>query len=153
MSHIVAGDRIGATASLSVAVSGIIFDQQCRILLTQRADNGKWCLPSGRVNPGETLTEACEREVLEETGLRVRVTGIAGMTTNPNLIMEYEGGRAWQCVELDFCCVVLGTTQAPLDGEVISMGYFSLEHLAALDIMETDRGRITLALTEPFPYY
>lgn len=154
MSHIVMGDRIGATASLSVAVSAIIFDNQRHILLTQRADNGRWCLPGGRVSPGETLPEACEREVLEETGLRVRVIGIAGMTTYPDLILEYDDGRAWQCVELDFCCEVLAREDMPrVDGEVTLMGYFSLEHLAVLDIMETDRERITRALTGPFPYF
>ena len=38
------------------------------ILLMQRADNGHWGLPGGHVEPGESVTDATPREVLEETG-------------------------------------------------------------------------------------
>ena len=153
MSTLITGDRLGATASLSVAVSGIIFDDQRRILLVQRADNGRWCLPGGRVEPGESLTEACEREVGEETGLRVRVTGIMGMITNPHLIMEYPNGQAWQCIELDFACMVLGTAAAQCDDETVTWGYCSLAQLTTLDIMETDLERIEKALKGEVPYF
>jgi 8-oxo-dGTP pyrophosphatase MutT (NUDIX family) len=99
------------------------------------------------------LPEACEREVAQETGLRVRVTGIVGMITNPHLIMEYPNGQAWQCVELDFACTVLGTATDSLDDETVCMGYFGLEQLALLDIMETDRERIEKALKGEVPYF
>ena len=46
-----------------------------RILIAQRPFEkflgGLWELPGGKREPGETLEEACEREVLEETGLNV----------------------------------------------------------------------------------
>ena len=35
---------------------------------------GQWYLPAGKMEPGEDITEAAKREVLEETGLNMEVT-------------------------------------------------------------------------------
>ena len=54
-----------------------IVRQGHRFLLTQERKYGAtWSLPGGRVEPGETLTAACVREVLEETGVPVSLDGI-----------------------------------------------------------------------------
>lgn len=44
-----------------------------RVLLLRKADEAIWCLPKGRVEPGETSQQAAVREVREETGLRVKL--------------------------------------------------------------------------------
>jgi 8-oxo-dGTP diphosphatase len=49
------------------------------LLLIQRANppqQGRWSLPGGRVEHGETLHDAVIREVLEETGVEIRVGGL-----------------------------------------------------------------------------
>jgi uncharacterized protein (TIGR00299 family) protein len=52
----------------------LIFDEAIeKILMTQRSDNIRWCLPGGGMDPGESASETCIREVMEETGLEVRV--------------------------------------------------------------------------------
>jgi 8-oxo-dGTP diphosphatase len=58
-----------------VGVGGVVIDQG-RALLVRRAREpalGEWTIPGGLLEVGETLTAAVERELLEETGLTVRV--------------------------------------------------------------------------------
>ena len=48
-----------------------------RFLLVEETDHGGgWYVPAGRVEPGESLTDAALREVREEAGIDVRLTGV-----------------------------------------------------------------------------
>ena len=63
-----------------LAVSAAIF-QNGRLLLVRRARKpalGIWTLPGGRVEFGESLHQALNREVQEETGLTIEIIGLAG---------------------------------------------------------------------------
>jgi 8-oxo-dGTP diphosphatase len=65
----------------SVGVGAVAVVNQ-EILLVRRGhapSEGLWSLPGGRVEWAETLVEALEREVLEETGLQVEVGDVAGV--------------------------------------------------------------------------
>ncbi|PKV86862.1 NUDIX hydrolase [Streptomyces sp. TLI_146] len=55
----------------SVSVAGVIVDDAGRALVIKRRDNGKWEPPGGVVEREETLPEALQREVLEETGIKI----------------------------------------------------------------------------------
>lgn len=55
----------------SVSVAGVIVGDAGRALLIQRRDNGQWEPPGGVVEAGETLPDALQREVLEETGIKI----------------------------------------------------------------------------------
>lgn len=60
----------------TLAASVVVKDTAGRILLVLRANEpeaGRWTIPGGRVEPGETLEEAAAREAFEETGLQVVV--------------------------------------------------------------------------------
>lgn len=46
------------------------------LLVQERKYGASWSIPGGRVEPGELLTDACVREVLEETGIPVTLDGI-----------------------------------------------------------------------------
>ena len=59
-----------------VAVGAFVFDAAGRVLLVQRGTPpaaGRWTVPGGKLEPGETLAAAVAREVREETGLVVEV--------------------------------------------------------------------------------
>lgn len=63
------------------AVGGIVFDAAGRLLLIRRGhppDEGRWTLPGGRVEAGESDAQALRRELAEETGLVVTVGALAG---------------------------------------------------------------------------
>jgi 8-oxo-dGTP diphosphatase len=63
------------------AVGAVLFDERGRLLLIQRGHEpakGKWSLPGGRIEAGESAEEATIREAHEETGLDVRIVRVAG---------------------------------------------------------------------------
>ncbi len=66
---------------LGVAV--VVRDDEGKFLLERRSDCGWWGLPGGRVEPGESVEQAAIREVHEETGLVVRITGLVGLYSEP----------------------------------------------------------------------
>jgi len=58
------------------AASVVIVDDRSRVLLVQRGrnpDKGRWSVPGGKCEPGESFAEAAAREAYEETGLRVEI--------------------------------------------------------------------------------
>lgn len=57
-----------------LAVGAVVFNQDA-VLLVERGNppaRGEWAIPGGRVRLGETLRSAAQREVAEETGVRIR---------------------------------------------------------------------------------
>ncbi len=135
-----------------VSTSAFVTDRHGHVLLHRRADNGYWSLPGGRVNPGESVVEACAREVLEETGLWVRVGRLIGVYSDPRqgAIAVYPGGISQQFVNLCFACDVLeGELRA--SPESTAIGFFPPEALPE-PLLLAHRLRIADALsnaTEP----
>lgn len=67
-----------------LGVGGLVCRENGDVLVVQKkygATKGLWTLPGGFVSPGETLDEAVEREVLEETGVRAGTQGMIGVRT------------------------------------------------------------------------
>lgn len=146
MAKLLYGDRIGRTGKLAPTCNGIIFDStHTKVLLTQRTDNGRWCVPGGVMEAGESAAEACEREVWEETGLRVRVNRFVGVYSTPHRITEYADGNRFHFVTLAFECKVV-EGELSLSDETTAVGYFSLTELEAMDIMEPHLERVLDAL-------
>ena len=67
----------------SVSVSAVIFDDSGQnVLLIRRRDNGEWQPPGGVLELDETIEEGLRREVLEETGVEIRVGELSGIYKN-----------------------------------------------------------------------
>lgn len=69
----------------SVSVAGVAFDDRGRILVIRRRDNGQWQAPGGVLETTETFEDGVVREVLEETGVRVRVERLTGVYKNMSI--------------------------------------------------------------------
>jgi 8-oxo-dGTP pyrophosphatase MutT (NUDIX family) len=141
MVQIIYGDRIGAQGKLRLGCSAAIFDKQGRVLLTKRQDNGQWCLLSGGMESGESVAEACEREVLEETGLSVRVMRFVGVYSHPDQLTVYSEEDKFQIVALHFEVEVIGG-KLGLSEETSDFGYFTMEEIEELDMLGRHRERI-----------
>ncbi|MFG1833599.1 NUDIX hydrolase [Micromonospora chersina] len=88
--------------SIVVAVTVFVQDDQGRVLLIQRTDNGLWALPGGAQDFGEYIAETAVRETREETGIGIEVTGVVGIYTNPNHVVEYSDGEVRQQFSICF---------------------------------------------------
>lgn len=66
----------------SVSVAGIVVNDEGRVLVIRRRDNGHWEPPGGVLEMSETFEEGARREVLEETGISVRVDRLTGVYKN-----------------------------------------------------------------------
>ncbi len=146
MAQLIYGERIAKTAKIRAGCAAIVFDDsRQKILLTKRTDNGRWCLPGGGLDAGESATESCEREMLEETGLRVKVKRLTGIYSDPHMIVQYPDSNRWQIVAITFEVEVIGGTLG-LSDETLAADYFSREEMKTMDVMEHHLTRIDDAL-------
>ena len=107
-----------APNSVVPSASAIVTDEHGRILLIKRRDNTLWALPGGGHDIGETIADTAVREVKEETGLDVKVTGLVGVYTNPRHVVAFTDGEVRQQFSLLFTTTVLGGTLA-IDHETV----------------------------------
>lgn len=101
----------------SVGVGAIVVHEG-RVLLIRRAKEplrGRWVVPGGTVELGETLEEAVVREVREETGIVVRPLDVV---TVFDRIERRDGVVAYHYVIVDYRCLyVSGSLQAATDAQ------------------------------------
>lgn len=146
MSQVLFGPRLGRQGQLRVGCSAIIFDAtREKVLLTQRTDNGRWCLPGGGMEAGESAAEACEREVWEETGLKVGVKRLIGVYSNPNQLVVYPDGNKVFMVVLSFEAQIIAG-QPRLSNETTAFGYFSLKEMEDMPMHGEHKSRVEGAM-------
>jgi 8-oxo-dGTP pyrophosphatase MutT (NUDIX family) len=145
MTQILYGDRLGKQGQLRLGCTAIIFDENKRVLLTRRTDNGQWCLPGGAMDSGESAAEACEREVWEETGLRVRAKRFVGVYSDPNQLIIYPDGNKVFVVALSFEAEIIGG-ELGLSNETTDAGFFSVTEMETMQMLGNHKSRAEDAL-------
>ena len=127
--------------SIVPAAVGCVTDDQGRILLEHRVDNDLWALPGGTHDYGESIVQTVVREVKEETGLDVEVTGLVGLYTDPRHIIAYTDGEVRQQFTLSFRCRLLGG-ELQKDSESLELRWVARDELDGLRIHPSMRKRI-----------
>lgn len=91
-----------------VPAAAAFVERDGEILLIKRSDNGKWSMPGGTMELGESLTTCVVRETQEETGIHIQCTGLVGVFTDPLHRIEYDNGEVRQ----EFAIVYRATYRA-----------------------------------------
>ena len=107
-----------------VDVRGAVFRGE-QLLLVREAIDGGWTLPGGWADVGESPRTAVEREVWEESGLRVRAVRLVG-AYDANRVEE--AMLLFHAYKLVFLCQVLGGELTP-SPETTDLGFYSLDSL------------------------
>ncbi|MFC6022661.1 NUDIX hydrolase [Plantactinospora solaniradicis] len=127
--------------SIVVAATVFVQDTQGRVLLIQRADNALWSIPGGGQEIGEYIADTAVREVREETGVDVEVTGIVGIYSDPHHVAEYSNGEVRQQFSICFRASYRGGRLTPSD-ESTAVRWVGRNELDELDIHPSVRLRI-----------
>lgn len=124
-------------------VSAVVIDDEGRILLGRRADNGQWAVISGILDPGEQPAVGILREVLEETGVEAEVVALTSVVAGDEV--HYGNGDVAQYLDVCFWCRPVGGEARVADDESLEVGWFSPDDLPA-DLMPVSAERIAHAL-------
>ena len=120
---------VGHDLLLLPGASAVVRDGDGRILLLRRADNGRWSLPAGMVDPGEQPAEAALREVAEETGVRAEIERLGGVATHA---AQYPNGDRCEYLAVWFRCRAVGGRARPDGEESLEVGWFAPDELPEL---------------------
>jgi ADP-ribose pyrophosphatase len=128
-----------------VAVGAVVTyqDKVLLVLRNQPPAQNMWAIPGGSVHLGETLQAAAEREVLEETGLRIKAGEV--IYTFDAIVHDQEGRIQFHYVILDLKAEVLDPSQPliPAD-DARDAGWFSLVDLDRPDLIISEATRTLL---------
>ena len=118
---------------------GAVAIKDGKILVVKRAFEpgaGKWSVPGGLVEIGEKLSEACAREMKEETGIEIEVLELINVF---DMIDRDESGKIrYHYVLADFLAKPVGGTERP-SPEVTDMKWVTHQEAKALDLTKTAR--------------
>ena len=108
----------------------IIEDGDGRILMQQRAyPRGRWGLPGGLMELGESTEETARREVFEETGLRLGPLTLLGVYSGEGYLCVAENGDEYYVVTTAYIATEYEGALTINDGESLALEWIDGDHL------------------------
>lgn len=126
-------------ATPKVDVRGAVFDQDKVLLVRERSD-GKWTLPGGWVDVGDSPAFAVEREIREESGYLAKAVKLAALFDKNNSAHGHPPSIL-HIYKLFFLCEITGGT-ATISSETDGVEFFSVDSLPPLSIGRTTQSQI-----------
>jgi 8-oxo-dGTP pyrophosphatase MutT (NUDIX family) len=125
-------EKVGHDLLVLPSAAVAIHDKERRLLLGLHSEKNLWVLPGGLIEAGELPADAAVREVWEEMGVLVHLTGILGVYGGEKLLVQYANGDQASYVNVLFSGrIVKGELSA--DGqEILEARYFGQAELAAI---------------------
>ena len=142
--------KVGHDRLWLTGVTAVLLDDQEQVLLTRRADSGRWALVSGILEPGEQPARAIIREITEETGVEAVVERLASVVSDPSFVLP--NGDELQFLTLTFRCRYVSGDPRVMDDENLEVRWFGLDALP--DLNDTTRQHLAAGLVaEGAPHY
>lgn len=117
--------------TVKAGVGVIIINNEGSILLERRSDNGRWGLIGGAVEPGESIIETAHREAREETGLRIAITSLAGIYSEPSegrIVTYPDNGDVRHLLDIVLTAIVVSGDMRK-SHESLDLEFFSPDNL------------------------
>ncbi|MFI8913555.1 NUDIX domain-containing protein [Streptomyces sp. NPDC053513] len=127
--------------SIVPAVTAFVVNDVGEVLLERRSDNGRWGMPGGVQEIGENIAGTVVREVLEETGIQVKVVGLVGIFTDPGHVIAFADGEVRQEFSLCFRARPVGG-EIKVSSESFAVRWVPRSELDALDVSPATRRRL-----------
>jgi 8-oxo-dGTP pyrophosphatase MutT (NUDIX family) len=126
--------RVGHDLLVLPSVTGVLFDDERRVLLVRPIEADVWLLPGGLIEPNEIPADALVRELWEETGLLTRPRRLIGVFGGPTFEVMYPNGdRTTYVTSAIECDVVSGDLHAR-DGELAAFRWTARAELDTLAV-------------------
>lgn len=100
--------KIGSRKVILAYVTALIVNEHGELLWQKRGDFDWWGLPGGVLELGESFSQCCVREALEETGYHVEPVRAVGLYSGPQFDVRYPNGDEVQQFTLALECRIVG---------------------------------------------
>jgi ADP-ribose pyrophosphatase YjhB (NUDIX family) len=136
--------RDSGYATPKVDVRGAIFDDEQRVLLMRERTDGRWSLPGGWADPGDSPSSAVTREILEETGYHSSAVKLIACWDRE--VQQNPPPLPVHVYKLFFLCLPDGTRQEPAALETLDVGWFAMDELPPLSLGRVNDRQLARAL-------
>ncbi|MFC6156778.1 NUDIX hydrolase [Kribbella jiaozuonensis] len=143
-------EKIGHDLLWLTGVTAVVLDEHEQVLLVRRADNGRWSLVSGILEPGEQPAVGLIREIQEETAVEAEIVRLVSLESLPPA--SYPNGDQVQFLDLCFRCRPLRGEPRVNDDESLDVRWWPLNDLP--ELTDREQASIQNALSpDPTPVY